>query len=56
MMSDLYCVHQRGARIALFLVPLGGLNILCPLISGVVAQNLSIPWVYKLMAIFSGIA
>jgi hypothetical protein len=56
MIADLYCVHQRGARIAAFLVPLGAINILCPLLTGVVSQNLGIPWAYKLMAIFAGVA
>jgi MFS family permease len=54
--ADLYCVHQRGARIAFMLVPLGAINILCPLLSGVVAERLGIQWVYKIMAIMSGIA
>lgn len=56
LIADLYFVHERGARIGAFLFPLGAFNVMCPLLSGVVAKNLGIPWMFKLNAIFAGIA
>lgn len=35
--------------------PLGAFNILCPLLSGVVAENFGVKWMFKLMPIFAGI-
>lgn len=56
IIADLYCVHERGSRIAAFLFPLGAFNVLCPLIGGVVAQNLGVPWMFRLMVIFAAIS
>jgi putative Mn2+ efflux pump MntP len=43
LIADLYFVHEQGARIGAFLFPLGAFNVMCPLLSGVVSQNLGIP-------------
>ncbi|KAL3426701.1 major facilitator superfamily transporter [Phlyctema vagabunda] len=56
MIADMYCVHERGSRIAAYLFPLGAFNVLCPLLAGVVAQNMGIKWMYRWMAIFAGLA
>ncbi|KAH8585664.1 major facilitator superfamily domain-containing protein [Bisporella sp. PMI_857] len=56
LIADMYCVHERGTRIAAFLFPLGAFNVLCPMISGVVAQNLGMRWMFRVMAIFAGVA
>ncbi|PVH72588.1 MFS general substrate transporter [Cadophora sp. DSE1049] len=44
LIAEMYCVHQRGTRVAIFIVPVGVLNVLCPMISAVIAQNMGLKW------------
>lgn len=55
IIGDMYHVHQRGSRMAIYLVSqTGGANI-PGIIAGVVATNMTWRWVFWLLAIFLGL-
>ncbi|KAF7544648.1 hypothetical protein G7Z17_g9780 [Cylindrodendrum hubeiense] len=54
--GDLYFVHQRGLRMALFVSSAVGMVLLPSLIAGVVAVSLSWRWSFGILSIFTGIA
>lgn len=55
VIGDLYCVHQRGSRMALYIVAQSGIVVLPSIIAGVVSENLGWRWVFWLLVIFIGI-
>lgn len=55
VIGDLYCVHQRGSRMALYILGQSGVVMVPTIIAGVVAQNLGWRWVFWLLVIFEGI-
>lgn len=55
VIGDLYCVHQRGSRMALYIVAQSGIVVLPCIIAGVVSENLGWRWVFWLLVIFIGI-
>ncbi|KAL7275490.1 hypothetical protein RUND412_001576 [Rhizina undulata] len=53
--GDLYCVHQRGKRMALTNFALFGGAFFTPVIVGVMTERMSWRWPFYFVAIFSGI-
>lgn len=56
VIGDLYFVHQRGSRMALFNTAQSGILLLPSLIAGVVAKNLGWRWVFWIMVVVVGMA
>ncbi|KPM39823.1 hypothetical protein AK830_g6737 [Neonectria ditissima] len=54
--GDLYFVHQRGLRMALYVSSAVGMVLLPGLIAGVVAVSLDWRWSFGILSIFMGIA
>lgn len=54
--GDLYFVHQRGLRMALYVSSAVGMVLLPSLIAGVVAVLMSWRWSFGILSIFIGIA
>ncbi|EXJ57744.1 uncharacterized protein A1O5_12534 [Cladophialophora psammophila CBS 110553] len=55
LIGDLYFVHQRGSRMAIYVVAQVALVLLPSLLTGVVSVNLGWRWCFWLLAIFLGI-
>ncbi|KAL1615745.1 hypothetical protein SLS56_011715 [Neofusicoccum ribis] len=56
VVGDLYCVHQRGARMAIATLAQSRLLPLPSLIAGKVAEDLGWRWVFWILSIFLGTA
>ncbi|KAF2796700.1 MFS general substrate transporter [Melanomma pulvis-pyrius CBS 109.77] len=52
LVGDLYHVHQRGSRMAFFVVSQSGLLLLPSLIAGQIGEHMNWRWVFWLLAIF----
>ncbi|KAI9815845.1 MAG: hypothetical protein M1826_001943 [Phylliscum demangeonii] len=52
VVGDLYCVHQRGIRMALSNVSLFGSAFFTPILVGKITYTLGWPWTFYLVAIF----
>jgi MFS family permease len=55
VIGDLYYVHERGLRTAIYIGMFSGLSIIPTLVSGIVAENLGWRWIFWLLTIFCGI-
>lgn len=55
IIGDLYFVHQRGSRMAIYITAQVSLVLFPSLMSGVVAVNLGWRWCFWILAIFLGI-
>ncbi|CZR68753.1 related to transporter protein HOL1 [Phialocephala subalpina] len=55
VIGDMYFVHQRGSRMAIFIMAQSGLLLLPSLIAGQIATDLSWRWVFWFLAIFLGV-
>ncbi|KAI1611222.1 major facilitator superfamily domain-containing protein [Exophiala viscosa] len=55
IIGDLYFVHERGLRMAVFVTSLSGISNIPVLVSGKVAANLGWRWIFWLLSIFVGI-
>jgi predicted MFS family arabinose efflux permease len=55
IIGDLYFVHERGLRMAVFVTSLSGIANIPVLVSGKVAENLGWRWIFWLLTIFVGI-
>lgn len=55
VIGDLYCVHQRGSRMALYIFGQSGIFMLPTIIAGVVAENIGWRWVFWLLAASQGV-
>lgn len=55
IIGDMYHVHQRGSRMAIYLVSQSGIANMPSLIAGVVAERSTWQWVFWIIAIFLGI-
>jgi MFS family permease len=56
VVGDLYFVHERGIRTALFTTCLSGLAQLPAMLAGVITQDLGWKWMFWLLSIFIGVA
>lgn len=56
VVGDLYFVHQRGSRMALYTTSNSGLSNLPAMLAGKIAQDLGWRWVFWLLSIFLGVA
>lgn len=52
LVGDMYYVHQRGSRMAFFVVSQSGLLLLPSLIAGQIGEDMSWRWVFWFLAIF----
>jgi MFS family permease len=55
IVGDLYFVHQRGSRMAIYVISQTGLVLLPSLIAGPVAENLGWRWAFRILSIFLGV-
>ncbi|KAJ5152553.1 uncharacterized protein N7482_009031 [Penicillium canariense] len=55
LIGDMYFVHQRGSRMAIYITAQVGLVLLPGLIAGVITINLSWEWAFYILIIFLGI-
>jgi MFS family permease len=55
IIGDLYFVHQRGSRMAIYVISQTGLVLMPSMIAGKVAEDLSWRWTFRLLSIFIGI-
>ncbi|OAL28547.1 hypothetical protein AYO22_02741 [Fonsecaea multimorphosa] len=55
LIGDLYFVHQRGSRMAIYVVAQVGLVLLPSLLTAVISQRMGWPWCFWILAIFLGI-
>jgi MFS family permease len=55
LVGDLYFVHERGSRMAIYVVAQTGLVLIPSLIAGKVAEDLGWRWMFWILAIFLGI-
>jgi MFS family permease len=55
IIGDLYHVHQRGSRMALYILAQSGVAHLPSLVAGKISVDLGWRWVFWLLAIFLGI-
>jgi MFS family permease len=53
--GDLYFVHERGTRMALFVITYQSLSNLPALVAGKMTENMGWRWVFYLLSIFVGI-
>lgn len=56
VVGDLYFVHQRGSRMAIYATSNSGISNLPTMIAGKITTDLGWRWVFWLLAIFLGIA
>jgi MFS family permease len=54
VIGDLYFVHERGTRMALYITTLSGISNIPTMAAGKVNESLGWRWVFWLLAIFSG--
>jgi MFS family permease len=55
IIGDLYFVHQRGSRMAIYVISQAGLVLMPSMIAGQVAEDLNWRWTFRLLSIFIGI-
>ncbi|TAQ90463.1 hypothetical protein B7494_g1185 [Chlorociboria aeruginascens] len=53
--GDLYCVHERGKRMALTNLALFGGSFFTPILVGKITHTIGWPWSFYLVAIFCGV-
>jgi MFS family permease len=56
VIGDMYFVHERGARMAIYTTSNSGISNLPSLLAGKIATDLGWRWVFWMLAIFLGIA
>jgi MFS family permease len=55
MVRDMYFVHQRGLRVALFSLVIGTIGNGTAIVAGVITTNMGWHWLFILLAIFAGV-
>ncbi|KAL6401300.1 hypothetical protein AUP68_15168 [Ilyonectria robusta] len=56
VIGDLYCVHQRGRRMAFYVTSQSGLGNMPSMVAGKVTYDLGWRWVFWILCVFLGIA